>query len=474
MGRYSIKVGQVNGKSKSGQATVEFAIVLALLMLLLIGVADVARIFSEHLAAVHAAGVGSRWLILDPDNRSCSSNNDLSDLRNVVLADLDGAISATNVLSVTGTFASNPSTVRVEVTYRHDYLFGLLSGLPGTFSGGATMPGTYVAGVGSCPTPPVPVPTSTPITVPTSTPIPTSTSTGASPTNTTGPSPTATCIPHSFTGASGCRNAGGGNQSWQVFVHVNGYGSGDLVYVKLCNVNSGNCGSANQMTCTPGGDCNYSGASASTNETRVEFSIAHRPGSCALAPLTVDLSVCGSATNTPTPVSSTSTPTITATNTTVPFTPTNTSTPLPPSPTFTFTPTPVPPSATRTNTPATPTSTPTPCTTNLAVSIVNAVQRAQGQNPPSEIYLDVLVQDPCNGNAPVTNATVNALIGTTPILNITLAHSTVTSGHYWACTSQQPVNAYNVNITASIPGGRTGTASGVTTTRNGNLSCTAP
>lgn len=165
-------------KFRTGQATVELALVISFLALLLVGIADVARIYSEHLAVVHAAGVGARWLTLDPNYKACSGYTAVG---TPVIEDLSSSIQAANILTITDSAQGNPVAVRVDITYRHDYLFGLVKGVPSVFTGGATMPGTITTTLGACPTPPQPPPTATP----TNTPLPTITPTPACPYNLT-------------------------------------------------------------------------------------------------------------------------------------------------------------------------------------------------------------------------------------------------------------------------------------------------
>src|SRR5213076_1271577 len=88
---------QQRAVSKSGQATVELALVGMLLVLLLAGIADVARIFSEHLAVVHAAGVGARWATLDKDYKACSG---YTDVRTPVVQDLAQVVPASRILGI--------------------------------------------------------------------------------------------------------------------------------------------------------------------------------------------------------------------------------------------------------------------------------------------------------------------------------------------------------------------------------------
>src|SRR5687768_11566997 len=131
---------KMTAKKTSGQSTVELALVITLLALLLAGVADVARIFSEHLAVVNAAGVAARWSVLEPTNKGCSYPSPYSTETDVAVADL-GPTLASQVTGVSATTGGSPSSVTVHITYTHTYLFGLIRDLPISFTGSATMPG---------------------------------------------------------------------------------------------------------------------------------------------------------------------------------------------------------------------------------------------------------------------------------------------------------------------------------------------
>jgi hypothetical protein len=173
--------------SARGQATVELALIFLFLALLLIGVADVARIYSEHLTVVQAAGVGARWYVLDPDHKGCSGYVDVEE---VVRDAIGGAIPSGDIKDVQTVLVANGAAVRV--TYTHRYLFGLINNVPSEFTGQATMPGQPDTAVGVCPPTPMPS-TGTPTATPGS-PLPTNTATlTRTPTHT--PTPTATPTP---------------------------------------------------------------------------------------------------------------------------------------------------------------------------------------------------------------------------------------------------------------------------------------
>lgn len=236
--------------SFKGQAAVEAALILVFLMLLLVGVADVARLYGSHLQVVQAAGVGARWATLTDNQRDCTG---YPDVQAATLDSLSGFVPAP-VVVVLPTPAVDPRYVRVQITYQHNFLFGIINNVPLSFTGGATMPGNYGTGVGTCDataivppgitsivlpsfTPRPPPPTNTPP-PPTNTPIPTNT-----------PTPTPTCVPHGLQGADACLIGNDpGLRYWRAEVTVFGFRAGDSVRVSLCDPT---CGPDRTMTLDP-------------------------------------------------------------------------------------------------------------------------------------------------------------------------------------------------------------------------------
>jgi hypothetical protein len=158
---------------------------MVFLVLLLVGVADVARIFAEQMDAVHAASVAARWKTLTSQQQYCSSPGGVA---TVVARDL-GSPLATQVTGITivTPVASGAPAVTVKVAYHHEFLFGIVQGVSSDFVGSATMPGipSEMQVDPNCPAPvtPGPLPTSTNTPIPTNTPPPTDTPT-ITPTNT--------------------------------------------------------------------------------------------------------------------------------------------------------------------------------------------------------------------------------------------------------------------------------------------------
>jgi Flp pilus assembly protein TadG len=132
------KLSTRSNRRARGQATVELAIIVPFLALLLVGIADVARIYSEQLAVVHAAGVGARWLTLPEDYQPCSRYNNVTE---AIVADLNQAVRTDDIVVQTSVVYSPYTVTSVKITYRHDFLFGLIKNVPTTFTGAATWAG---------------------------------------------------------------------------------------------------------------------------------------------------------------------------------------------------------------------------------------------------------------------------------------------------------------------------------------------
>jgi Flp pilus assembly protein TadG len=171
-------------------ALIELALVMPLLCLLLLGIFDLGRIYTEQVAVVAAAREGARAATYLTSDAA---------VRDVVVAEINGTVAITPTSDVTITRDSIAQTIRVTVQYRHTILFGLFerwaNGGQITAVGRATMPMVQVfttpVAVTTTPPPtgtPAPADTPTPTDTPTITLTPTITRT---PTNT----PTVTHTP---------------------------------------------------------------------------------------------------------------------------------------------------------------------------------------------------------------------------------------------------------------------------------------
>ena len=97
-------------RGESGVALVEFALILPLLMLILLGILDFGRAFNYWLDQTHIANEGSRWAIVNTNPGTSSLQKylqcsaDTNELKN------GGTSSVPDPLTVTISFPLNPST----------------------------------------------------------------------------------------------------------------------------------------------------------------------------------------------------------------------------------------------------------------------------------------------------------------------------------------------------------------------------
>jgi Flp pilus assembly protein TadG len=124
-------------RARRGTALLELALVMPILGALLLGVLDFGRIYAEQLTVTAAAREGARDAMHD--------SND-TNVRNVVINELNGAVSIANPASdITITpMATRISSGQVVVTvnYTHSFLFGLIRNGNLALASSATMPYT--------------------------------------------------------------------------------------------------------------------------------------------------------------------------------------------------------------------------------------------------------------------------------------------------------------------------------------------
>jgi cell division septation protein DedD len=189
----------------------------------------------------------------------------------------------------------DPRSVRVEVTYSHQFLFGIINNVPNSFTAGATRPGNYDTAVGVCNATPIIPPTHTPLptftSTRTSTPLPTATRTPVLPTATrtatrtatasnTPVPPTPTCVPHAESNICARRD---NTNRWSASIQISNFRPGDSVSVQVCNNSGSGCHGLTVMSCTGTGSCTRPADSdtAAANE-KIFFIFTPGPGSCAL------------------------------------------------------------------------------------------------------------------------------------------------------------------------------------------------
>ena len=102
----------------AGQATIEFALILPLLLALVMALVQVGVLIRDQVAVVHAARNGARAAALDPSSSAA---------RHAITADLDPG--RTTVRSATGN-----GRVRVDVTYRSPFQVPIVGRFAGSFT----------------------------------------------------------------------------------------------------------------------------------------------------------------------------------------------------------------------------------------------------------------------------------------------------------------------------------------------------
>jgi Flp pilus assembly protein TadG len=123
-------------RSDEGQAVVEFALVVPVLLLLVLGVFEFGRAWSAHQAVTDAAREGARVAVIaDP---AITEDSVRKVVRNALSgASLNGALAE---IELTGVDAATGEPARVAV--RYPYQFTMLKALQGINGGGAVTLGT--------------------------------------------------------------------------------------------------------------------------------------------------------------------------------------------------------------------------------------------------------------------------------------------------------------------------------------------
>jgi Flp pilus assembly protein TadG len=121
-------------RARRGTALLELALVMPILAALLLGVLDFGRMYAEQLAVTAAAREGARDAMHDSNPTS---------VRNVVINELNGAVSIANPSSdIAINWDPANNQVVVTVNYTHSFLFGLIRNGNLALAASATMPYT--------------------------------------------------------------------------------------------------------------------------------------------------------------------------------------------------------------------------------------------------------------------------------------------------------------------------------------------
>ena len=123
-------------RSDEGQAVVEFALIVPVLLVLVIGVFEFGRAWSAHQAVTDAAREGARVAVIaDP---AITEDSVRTVIRSALAgASLDGQLAE---IELSGVNAATGEPARVAV--RYPYQFGMLTKLQGINGGGAVTLGT--------------------------------------------------------------------------------------------------------------------------------------------------------------------------------------------------------------------------------------------------------------------------------------------------------------------------------------------
>ncbi|MEO2073799.1 MAG: TadE family protein [Bacillus sp. (in: firmicutes)] len=111
-------------KSEKGQSLVEFALVLPLLVLLLFGIIDFARVFHVYLTMDHAGREAAR---------SASIGNDVSEIKSTAVNDAASIGLTADKVVISGTRNSG-TDVTITITYPINFLTPIIGEIVGSIT----------------------------------------------------------------------------------------------------------------------------------------------------------------------------------------------------------------------------------------------------------------------------------------------------------------------------------------------------
>lgn len=128
-------------RRERGQSLVEFAVILPVLLLIVLGTVDLAIGFKTYIALTNAAREGARWISIHPSDQLGAKVRVAEEAERVGVQ--EGLLAEKGY---TVTFVPDKSSysagdkVTVNVSYEYELLFGALTGLPEIpFNASATM-----------------------------------------------------------------------------------------------------------------------------------------------------------------------------------------------------------------------------------------------------------------------------------------------------------------------------------------------
>jgi Flp pilus assembly protein TadG len=126
---------------ESGQSLIEFAFILPLLLLVVLGTVDLGMGFKTYIALTNAAREGVRWISIHPTDQAGAEARIAEEAERVGLEDgiilTDGY--TVNFTPDQSNYAAGEK-VKVSINYEYELLFGAITGLPAIdFTASSTM-----------------------------------------------------------------------------------------------------------------------------------------------------------------------------------------------------------------------------------------------------------------------------------------------------------------------------------------------
>lgn len=124
-----------------GQSLVEFAVILPLLLLIVLGTVDLGMGFKTYIALTNAAREGVRWISIHPSDQDGAEARIAEEAERVGLEDgifVEGGYGVS--FSPDKSNYSAGEKVTVNIDYEYELLFGAITGLPAIpFTASSTM-----------------------------------------------------------------------------------------------------------------------------------------------------------------------------------------------------------------------------------------------------------------------------------------------------------------------------------------------